>query len=104
MLPRWPTLHEPISSIGSTDCRAPGRSITLELTDTDFGPQPNAAHVGTVIGGTTYGNVTFRSFFDAANQAFGQGLELTSDTFVRARCPRSPAPVGTAWKRSTRTR
>jgi len=85
--------EQPLLDLNSINMSSsgPAGSITLELTDTDFASQPNAAHVGTVIGGTTYGNVTFRSFFDAANQAFGQGLELTSSTFG------SGAFSGTGW-------
>jgi hypothetical protein len=60
----------------------PAGTITLEFTETGFASQPNSAHVGTAIGGTTTGNVTFRSFFDAANQAFGQGMELTNSSYT----------------------
>ncbi len=69
----------------------PAGTITLEFTETGFGSQPNAAHVGTAIGGTTTGNVTFRSFFDAANQAFGQGTELTNSSYT------GPVFSGTGW-------
>ena len=69
----------------------PAGTITLEFTETGFASQPNSAHVGTSIGGTTTGNVTFRSFFDAANTAFGQGIELTNDSYSGA------AFSGTGW-------
>lgn len=66
-------------------------SITLELTDTGFAPQPTGAHVGAEIGGTTSGSVRFQTFFDAGNAAFGQGTLLTDATY-------SSSPfAGTGW-------
>ena len=83
----------PMLDLNSLDMSSSGAagSITLELTDIGFGSQPNAAHVGTVIGGTAAGTVNFRSFFDAANEAFGQGTELTNASFG------SGAFSGTGW-------
>ena len=69
----------------------PAGTIWLEFTETGFASQPNSAHVGTAIGGTTTGNVTFRTFFDAANLAFGQGTELTSASY------NDSAFSGTGW-------
>src|SRR5262245_38290472 len=37
-----------------------GGVLNLWLTDTDFGPHSNAAHVLAAIGGTTFGTVTFK--------------------------------------------
>jgi hypothetical protein len=58
-----------------------GGTLSLWLTDTDFAPHSNAAHVLAAIGGTTGGNVTFRTFFDTTNTAFGQQHEVTSQSF-----------------------
>lgn len=79
--PAFGSAAEPMLDLMSLNMQSNGvaGNITLELTDTDFGAQP--AHVGTAIGGTTLGNVTYRTFYDAANQAFGQGTELTSASF-----------------------
>jgi hypothetical protein len=58
-----------------------GGTLNVWLTDTDFGPHSNAAHVLAAIGGTTGGSVTFRTFFDTTNTAFGQQHEITSQSF-----------------------
>jgi len=55
-----------------------------------------------VIGGTTYGNGHVPQLFDAANQAFGQGLELTSDTFGSGTLSAFSSTGWNSWKRSTR--
>jgi len=80
-----------LNSFNMTSSNGTAGSITLELTDTSFAAQPNGAHYGAAIGGTAAGSVSFRTFFDAANQAFGQGLELTSATYG------SGAFSGTGW-------
>jgi len=58
-----------------------GGTLNVWLTDTDFGPHSNGAHVLAAIGGTTDGSVTFRTFYDTTNTAFGQQHELTSQSF-----------------------
>jgi hypothetical protein len=58
-----------------------GGTLNLWLTDTDFGPHSNGAHVLAAIGGTTWGNVTFRTFYDESNVAFGTAHEITSQSF-----------------------
>jgi hypothetical protein len=58
-----------------------GGTLNIWLTDTDFGPLSGAAHVIAAIGGTTDGSVTFRTFFDTTNTAFGQQHEMTSQSF-----------------------
>lgn len=75
--PESPLLH--LTSMNMTSSGLPG-SITIELTDTDFTVQ-DQARVLAGIGGMAEGNVTFRTFFDETNTAFGQGTELTSQSF-----------------------
>jgi len=58
-----------------------GGWLNIWLTDTGFGPASNAAHVLSSIGGTTGGSVTFRTFYDTTNTAFGQQHELSSASF-----------------------
>ena len=58
-----------------------GGWLNIWLTDTGFGPASNGAHVLSSIGGTTGGNVTFRSFYDTTNTAFGTQHELASGSF-----------------------
>ncbi len=58
-----------------------GGTLNVWLTDTDFGPHSNAAHVLAAIGGTTGGSVTYRTFYDTTNTAFGQEHEITSQSF-----------------------
>lgn len=58
-----------------------GGWLRLWFTDTSFGPASGGAHVLSSIGGTTGGNVTFRTFYDTTNTAFGQQHELSSGSF-----------------------
>ena len=58
-----------------------GGTLNLWLTDTDFGPHSNAAHVLAAIGGTTFGTVTYKTFYDESNVAFGTAHEITSQSF-----------------------
>lgn len=57
-----------------------GGTLDIWLTDTDFGPH-GAAHVMAAIGGTTFGSVTYRAFYDESNAAFGTAHEITSQSF-----------------------
>lgn len=59
-----------------------GGTLNIWLTDTDFGPHSDAAHVMAAIGGTTSGNVTFKTYYDDNNAAFGTTHELTSMSFA----------------------
>jgi len=55
--------------------------LNLWLTDTDFDPKSDGAQVLAAIGGTTFGNVTFKTFYDESNAAFGMAHEITSQSF-----------------------
>ncbi|HUQ53493.1 MAG TPA: PEP-CTERM sorting domain-containing protein [Gammaproteobacteria bacterium] len=51
--------------------------IEIELTDTGFTEQTGAGFFS-AIGGTTSGSVSFKTYYDADNNAFGKGTELAS--------------------------
>jgi hypothetical protein len=73
---------EPEIDLVSVDVSsAAGGTLSLWFTDTGFGPASNAAHVLSAIGGTTQGSVTFRSFYDTTNTAFGMQHELSNQSF-----------------------
>jgi len=52
-------------------------SLSVYLTDTDFGPS-NEGQFISAIGGSTQGSVSYQAFADASNAAFGQGTLLSS--------------------------
>jgi hypothetical protein len=54
-----------------------GGWIEIELTDTGFTAQ-DAATVFASLGGTTSGAVSYKTYFDPSNTAFGKVTELTS--------------------------
>jgi len=54
-----------------------GGWLDIELTDTGFTAQ-DAAYFLASIGGTTNGSISYRTYMDSSNLAFGQGTELTS--------------------------
>ena len=55
-----------------------GGTVNIWLTDTDFSPRASLTSLMASIGGTTSGEVTYRTFMDAGNAAFGTTTELTS--------------------------
>jgi hypothetical protein len=56
-------------------------TLNIWLTDTDFGAGSGAATLLAAIGGTTFGTVTYRTFYDESNVAFGTAHELTNQSF-----------------------
>ena len=56
---------------------AGGGWLDIELTDTGFTAQ-DAAYALASLGGTTSGSVSYKTYFDTSNTAFGQATELTS--------------------------
>lgn len=60
---------------------AAGGTLDIWFTDTDFGPHGHGAHLLAAIGGTTAGTVTYRTFYDESNTAFGTAHEITSQSF-----------------------
>ncbi len=50
---------------------AVGSTLTISLTDTDFGDGSGDTILTSSIGGTTAGTTTFQSYLDLANQPFG---------------------------------
>jgi hypothetical protein len=58
-----------------------GGTLDIWLTDTGFDPVLNAVSAFSAIGGTTKGNVTFRTFYDTTNAAFGTEHELSNQSF-----------------------
>jgi hypothetical protein len=56
---------------------ASGGWLDVELTDTGFTAQDAASFVAS-IGGTTNGSVSYKTYFDASNTAFGKATELTT--------------------------
>jgi hypothetical protein len=56
-------------------------TLDIWLSDTDFGPHSEGASVLAAIGGTTYGSVTYKTFYDDSNVAFGMAHEITSQSF-----------------------
>lgn len=53
-------------------------TVNIWLTDTDFTAKPALTEMVAAIGGTTSGQITFRTFMDAGNAAFGTTTELTN--------------------------
>ncbi|HJR71881.1 MAG TPA: PEP-CTERM sorting domain-containing protein, partial [Gammaproteobacteria bacterium] len=51
--------------------------LDIELTDTGFTAQ-DAAYFLATLGGTTSGSVSYQTYFDTSNTAFGKATELTS--------------------------
>jgi len=58
-------------------------SLYVRLTDTDFDKSPASWWAG--FGGTTNGTVSFQSYADASNTAFGQGILLTDSGDIATR-------------------
>ncbi|NCF73321.1 MAG: PEP-CTERM sorting domain-containing protein [Gammaproteobacteria bacterium] len=58
-------------------------TIYVRLTDTDFDKSPASWWAG--FGGTTMGTVSFQSYADASNTAFGQGILLTDSGDIATR-------------------
>jgi hypothetical protein len=56
---------------------AGGGWLDIELTDTGFTAQ-DAAYALASLGGTTSGSVSYKTYFDTSNTAFGKATELTS--------------------------
>jgi hypothetical protein len=54
-----------------------GGWLDIELTDTDFTPKVADIFLS-AIGGTTSGSVSYKTYFDSSNAAFGKATELTS--------------------------
>src|SRR5687767_6927901 len=81
----WPVVGtelEPELDLSSFNASSSaGGTLNVWLTDTGFGPASNAAHVLSAIGGTTQGTVTFRTFYDTTNTAFGMQHELSNQLF-----------------------
>lgn len=65
-----------ITSFNSTFNGAGGGTLTLEFTDTDFTPNGPLDFLAS-IGGTSAGNVNFKTFFDPGNVEFAQTSLLT---------------------------
>jgi hypothetical protein len=51
--------------------------LEIELTDTGFTPTSTAGFLA-AIGGTTGGSVSYKTYFDSSNTAFGKATELSS--------------------------
>lgn len=62
----------------STDITATGGSLTIELTDTDFGPTASPLTFLNLISSDaiTTGLVTYQAFIDNTNAEFGQGQQI----------------------------
>jgi hypothetical protein len=68
---------QPELDLNSVNVSSGAGWIDIELTDTGFTAQ-NAASFLATIGGTTSGSVSYRTYLDSSNTAFGQGTLLTS--------------------------
>jgi len=77
--PVFGSATEPLLDISSANFSSVGGPQTLDIwfTDTDFAPIGDA-HVLASIGGTSYGTVSYNTYFDAGNNAFGTTTLLTS--------------------------
>jgi hypothetical protein len=72
---------EPLLDLNSVSYSSEaGGTLNIWLTDTGFGPH-SSAHVLAAIGGTTFGNVTFKAYYDESNTAFGTAHEITHQSF-----------------------
>jgi hypothetical protein len=56
----------------------PAGTVNIWLTDTDFSAKSSLTDMMAAIGGTTSGEISFRTFMDAGNAAFGTTTELTN--------------------------
>jgi PEP-CTERM motif-containing protein len=73
-------------------------SLSIWLTDTDFTPS-SVGQMISAIGGTTQGSVTFETFADASNTAFGQATSLA--TIVSTTAPAFSGMAGALWGSAT---
>jgi hypothetical protein len=53
-------------------------TVNIWLTDTDFSAKSSLVGMVAAIGGTTSGQISYRTFYDAGNTAFGTANELTN--------------------------
>jgi hypothetical protein len=56
----------------------PAGTVNIWLTDTDFNAKPALTNMMAAIGGTTSGEISYRTFMDSGNAAFGTTTELTN--------------------------
>lgn len=78
--PMLGSADEPELDLNSVNLSSTGGASTVNiwLTDTDFNAKSNLAGMVAALGGTTSGEITYRTFYDAGNNAFGTANELTS--------------------------
>lgn len=69
-----------------TASSAAGGTLVIKLTQTDlnFGGAPGPLGVNAAIGGVTQGTISYESWIDDANAAFGHGVQILSGTSTGA--------------------
>jgi hypothetical protein len=70
----------PELDLNSLNLSSSGAATTVNvwLTDTDFTAKSAAVGLVAAIGGTTSGTISYRTFYDSSNTAFGTANEITS--------------------------
>jgi hypothetical protein len=78
--PALGTADSPVLDLNSVNLSSSGYAGTVNiwLTDTDFTATPGLTNMIAAIGGTTFGSVSYRTFVDSSNTAFGTATELTN--------------------------
>lgn len=70
--------HLDLASVNVTSLTAVADTLTIKFTDTDFSdPLPGLFGFSSEIGGVTDGTVTYATYFDNSNAAFGTGTLLS---------------------------
>jgi len=71
--------HLDLASVNVTSFGATSDVLTIKFTDTDFSnPSPAVMGLVSEIGGVTDGTVTFATYYDTSNAAFGEANPLSS--------------------------
>jgi len=71
--------HLDLASVNVTSLGATSDVLTIKFTDTDFtDPMPSAMGFVSAIGGVTDGTVTYSTYYDTSNTAFGEANSLSS--------------------------
>lgn len=73
------TADSPLMDLASANLSGGAGTLTIEFTDTDF-TLPGLTNAGAAIGGTTDGSISYATFYDGGNTAFGTAGALTSLT------------------------